>query len=258
MAATTETTDITVVSGPTSPGTASDWELFFARRALAMLKARLGHQGLLDLLQPDLAASAKTLTACAASSGGQWRPARTQLHAEGLSAAEFLSYFHSIFDDSPQLVAAHPEHFVLAAVDGGHQVVENLGPYITDFRITYVSEDQAIGELAPDYPIRLAGTVALPTAPSSDTPCTNSVTPAPGSTPSWSSTSRPPRRKTSSKDIASTSPWNSPTGSPRPLGRTSRSPVPLVVNPNRALKGREPSARLRLATRSLTGTSSVN
>ena len=162
MTATTETTDITIVSGPTSPGTASDWELFFARRALATLKARLGRPGLLDLLQPDLAASAKTLTACAASSGGQWRPAVTQLHAEGLSAAEFLAYFHSIFDDSPQLVAAHPEHFVLAATDGGHQVVENLGPYITDFRITYISEDQTIGELVPDYPIRLAGTVALP------------------------------------------------------------------------------------------------
>ena len=42
MTATTETTDITVVSGPTSPGTASDWQLFFARRALATLKARLG------------------------------------------------------------------------------------------------------------------------------------------------------------------------------------------------------------------------
>jgi hypothetical protein len=162
MTATTETIDITVVSGPTSPGTASDWELFFARRALAMLKARLGRQGLLDLLQPDLAASAKTLTACATSSGRQWRPALTQLHAEGLSAAEFLSYFHSIFDDSPKLVAAHPEHFVLAAIDGGHQVVENLGQHITDFRITYTSEDQAIGELAPDYPIRVAGTVALP------------------------------------------------------------------------------------------------
>jgi hypothetical protein len=156
MTATTETTDITIVSGPTSSGTASDWELFFARRALATLKARLGRQGLLDLLQPDLAASAKTLTACAASSDGQWRPAVTQLHAE------VLAYFHSIFDDSPQLVAAHPEHFVLASTDGGHQVVENLGPYITDFRIAYISEDQTIGELVPDYPIRLAGTVALP------------------------------------------------------------------------------------------------
>ena len=105
-------TDISIVSGPTSPGTASDWELFFARRALAMLKARLGREGLLDLLQPDLAAAAKTLTACAASSDGQWRPAITELHAEGLSAGEFLGYFHSIVDDSPQaatlMVAGDP------------------------------------------------------------------------------------------------------------------------------------------------------
>ena len=216
MTATTETTDITIVSGPTSSGTASDWELFFARRALATLKARLGRQGLLDLLQPDLAASAKTLTACAASSDGQWRPAVTQLHAEGLSAAEFLAYFHSIFDDSPQLVAAHPEHFVLASTDGGHQVVENLGPYITDFRIAYISEDQTIGELVPDYPIRLAGTVALPdgtlighalhqfrdTGTGFDALL---VIYFPAAAPD-----------DLIEDTASTGPWNSPTGSPRP------------------------------------------
>ena len=50
MTATTDTTDLTIVSGPTSPGTAPEWELFFARRALATLKARLGRQGLMDLL----------------------------------------------------------------------------------------------------------------------------------------------------------------------------------------------------------------
>ena len=175
MTATTETTDITIVSGPTSSGTASDWELFFARRALATLKARLGRQGLLDLLQPDLAASAKTLTACAASSDGQWRPAVTQLHAEGLSAAEFLAYA------SPTSAKTRPS-----------------------------------GNSCPITPSAWRAPSRSPTAPSSDTPCTNSVTPAPGSTHSWSSTSRPPRRTTSSKDTASTWPWNSPTGSPRP------------------------------------------
>ena len=179
----------------------------------------LGHRfdsAILDLLQPDLAASAKTLTSCAASSGGHWRPALTQLHAEGLSAAEFLSYFHSIFDDSPKLVAAHPEHFVLAATDGGHQVVENLGQHITDFRITYTSEDQPSGNSRPATPSAWQAPSRSPTAPSSDTRCTSSVKPAPGSTHSWSSTSPQPRRKTSSKDTASTWPWNSPTGSPQP------------------------------------------
>jgi hypothetical protein len=206
MTATTETTDITIVSGPTSPGTVSDFELFFARRALATLKARLGRQGLLDLLQPDLAASAKTLAACAASSGGQWRPAVTQLHAEGLSAAEFLAYFHSIFDDSPKLVAAHPEHFVLAAWDRTSPI--SASPTSAKTRPS--------GNSCPTIPSAWQAPSRSPTAPSSDTPCTNSVKPAPGSTHSWSSTSRPPRRTTSSKDTASTWPWNSPTGSPQP------------------------------------------
>ena len=41
------------------------------------------------------------------------------------------------------------------------RVVENLGRYISDFYITFTSEDQAVAELAPGYPTRMAGTVAL-------------------------------------------------------------------------------------------------
>jgi hypothetical protein len=59
---TSGTIDIAVAAGPTSPGTTADWELFFARRALANLKSRLGQQALLELLEPDTAASAGTLS----------------------------------------------------------------------------------------------------------------------------------------------------------------------------------------------------
>lgn len=157
--------DIVVAAGPTSPGTTADWELFFARRALANLKSRLGQQALLELLEPDTAASAETLKAWADSSQGQWRPALTQLHVHGISAGEFVSYFMSITGEQPKLLAAQPEHFVLAEAgnDLSHviRVVENLGRYISDFYITFTGEDQAIAELNPDYPTRMVGSVAL-------------------------------------------------------------------------------------------------
>jgi hypothetical protein len=156
------TVDVAAVSGPTSPGTVSDWELFFARRALATLKSRLGRDKLLELLKPDIDASAEQLTAWAAASEGKWRPAQTELRVKGISAAEFLAYFHSVMADQSRLLAAHPEHFVLAEVEGGHQVVENLGAHIADFRIFYTDEDRAVVDLAADYPVRVAGVVELP------------------------------------------------------------------------------------------------
>jgi hypothetical protein len=70
----------------------------------------------------------------------------------------------SITGEQPKLLAAQPEHFVLAeAGDGPNhvvRVVENLSRYISDFYITFTGEDQAVAELAPDYPIRMVGTVA--------------------------------------------------------------------------------------------------
>ena len=63
------------------------------------------------------------------------------------------------------ILAAQPEHFVLVeAGDGPNhvvRVVENLGGYISDFYITFTGEDQAVAELAPDYPTRMVGTVTL-------------------------------------------------------------------------------------------------
>ncbi|HXB86086.1 hypothetical protein [Mycobacterium sp.] len=157
-----DTVDVAVVSGPTSPGTVGDWELFFARRALAMLKSRLGREGLLELLKPDLDDSAEHFRAWVAASEGKWRPAQTELRVKGISAAEFLAYFHSAIPDQPRLLAAEPEHFVMTQVDDRLQVVENLGPYITDLRILLTDDDQAIDDLTADYPVRMVGNVILP------------------------------------------------------------------------------------------------
>jgi hypothetical protein len=104
--------EVCVASGPKSRGTVSDWELRFARRALATLKARLGAQGILDLLAPDIAAGNKAISEWAAISDGKWSPAVTTLRVGGLSATDFLSWLESIFQDQPKMLAAQPEHFV--------------------------------------------------------------------------------------------------------------------------------------------------
>jgi uncharacterized protein len=156
------TVDVAVVSGPTSPGTVADWELFFARRALATLKSKLGREQLLELLKSDIDSSAEQLAAWAAASNGAWQPALTELRVTGMSAAEFLAYFQSASADQPRLLAAQPEHFVLVPVEGGHQVVENLGPHIADFRVIFTDEDHAVVDLDPNYPLRVAAVVRLP------------------------------------------------------------------------------------------------
>ncbi|HZZ52496.1 MAG TPA: hypothetical protein VFE65_36820 [Pseudonocardia sp.] len=159
-----QTMSVGVRSGPTSAGSTADWELAFARRALATLKTRLGRQGLLDLLRPDIEASTEQMSTYLADSGGQWQLASTELQVSGLTSDEFLTHFESIREDEPKMVAVHPEHFVMAAIDGGVKVVENLGPFITEIDVVFAVGDdteQAVGDVNPDYPIRMLGRAVL-------------------------------------------------------------------------------------------------
>jgi uncharacterized protein len=228
-ARTSETIDIAVTAGPTSPGTTADWELFFARRALAKLKSQLGQQALLELLEPDTADSARTLKAWADSSHGQWRPALTQLQVRGISASEFVSYFMSITGDQP-------EHFVLAEAGDGlsHviRVVENLSRHISDFYITFTGEDQAIAELNPDYPARMAGTVAL----ADGTTIGHALHQFRETTDGFDAllaiyfpAAAPEEFIEGHRQHLAVEFTNWITGAAESLGRTSKSPVPLVV-----------------------------
>lgn len=165
MPTTTTAVDVTLVSGPTSPGTVDDWELYFARRALAKLKSALGKERILELFKQDLAASNEILAQWVAASDGTVQPARTHLSVQGLTATEFLQYAHKIMADAdePRLYASHPEHFAFTSSEGGRvRVVENLGHLISDTHITFVDESQAVEEPAADYPHRMVANLALP------------------------------------------------------------------------------------------------
>lgn len=147
----------TVVSGPTAAGSAADYELFFARRALAKLKSLLGQDGLRELLKADTDANDLRWTEWIAQSNEQFRPAVTELSISGLSAEEFFAYFESIRRDEAKMLAAQPEHFVFDYAPDGFDLIENLGPYIHHHHMHFTTDADAIDELLEDYPIRMVG-----------------------------------------------------------------------------------------------------
>ena len=80
-----------------------------------------------------------------------------------MGAAEFVAHFLSLETDEPRLLAAEPEHVVMSRLDEGRvQVVENISHHITDSRVTFTSEDQAIDDLAADYLLRMVANITLP------------------------------------------------------------------------------------------------
>ncbi|MFJ9407293.1 hypothetical protein [Streptomyces sp. NPDC101393] len=126
---------MTLESGPTGAGSIDDFELFYARRALDRLRTRLGRQGLLDLLAADIEEGNSFLRESARTSGGGFTAGTTVLTAQGLTSGAFLAWMDKAFAGNEQaLLAAHPEHYVMAPeADGSFHVVENIGPHVCSF-----------------------------------------------------------------------------------------------------------------------------
>ncbi|WP_406143652.1 hypothetical protein [Streptomyces sp. NBC_01012] len=126
---------VALTSGPTGPGSIDDFELFYARRALHRFRTRLGRQGLLDLLAADIEEGNAFLRDSALASDGSFTSGTTVLTTQGLTASEFLAWMDKAFAaDENELLAAHPEHYVMAPeADGSFNVVENIGPHVCSF-----------------------------------------------------------------------------------------------------------------------------
>ena len=127
--------DVTLDSGPTGAGSIDDFELFYARRALDRFRTRLGREGLLELLAVDIEKGNAFLRRSALASDGGFRAGTTVLTTRGLSSGEFLAWMEKAFaGDEDALLAAHPEHCVMApGADGAFNVVENIGPHVCSF-----------------------------------------------------------------------------------------------------------------------------
>lgn len=126
---------VTLASGPTGSGSIDDFELFYARRALDRFRTRLGSEGLLDLLAADIEEGNAFLRDNALASDGSFTAGTTVLATRGLTSGAFLAWMEKAFaGDEHALLAAHPEHYVMApGADGAFHVVENIGPHVCSF-----------------------------------------------------------------------------------------------------------------------------
>ncbi|MFB9466585.1 hypothetical protein [Streptomyces cinereospinus] len=126
---------VTLEAGPTGTGSIDDFELFYARRVLDRLRARLGRQGLLDLLAADIEKGNAFLRESALTSDGGFTAGTTVLTTRGLTSGQFLAWMEKTFaNDENARLAAHPEHYAMfPGVDGTFTVVENIGPHVCSF-----------------------------------------------------------------------------------------------------------------------------
>jgi uncharacterized protein len=148
---------VELVSGPTAPGGIDDFELQHARRVLAQLKAAIGREGLLELLSPDIKLGVDFLREMADRSKGKLRPATTVLAVKGLTATEFLHWLDGQFDKETVMLAAEPDHFVIAPNEAARvTIVETLGEYVCQINLPPYDgaatwDAAVVDELLPEY-----------------------------------------------------------------------------------------------------------
>lgn len=114
--------------------TIDDFELLSGRRALTLLKSRLGRERLVDLLQAEIADGNAFLRSHLEQSEGRQRTGTTVLRAHGLSSAQFTGWLSQAFAREDVLLAAHPEHYSIHAEPGRPvNIVETLGDRVCSF-----------------------------------------------------------------------------------------------------------------------------
>jgi hypothetical protein len=121
------------LAGEDDDGSVEGFEVVAARRALALLKSRLGRERLLDLLAEEIAAGDAFLRDQVTASVGQETTGTTTLVARGITAAQFTGWLARAFAREDVLLAAHPEHYSIHAADGRVNVVETLGAHVCSF-----------------------------------------------------------------------------------------------------------------------------
>jgi uncharacterized protein len=161
---------VELVSGPTAPGGIDDFELQHARRVLAQLKALVGRQGLLELLNPDIKLGVDFLREMAENSKGKLKPATTMLAIKGLKATQFLHWLDGQFDKEAVMLAAEPDHFVIAPNEEARvTIVETLGDYVCQIHLPPYDgaatwDEAVVNELLPEseYQFRRIARITLP------------------------------------------------------------------------------------------------
>lgn len=138
------------LAGGQDDSTIDRFEVRAAQRALALLKAKLGRERLLDLLADEIAAGEAYLRDQVARSAGEEMTGTTTLRAHGITAEQFTGWLSRAFERTDVLLAGHPEHYCIHAGGGRINIVETLGEHVCSF---YMREwDEATTTAEPALP----------------------------------------------------------------------------------------------------------
>ncbi|PYH42566.1 uncharacterized protein BP01DRAFT_359434 [Aspergillus saccharolyticus JOP 1030-1] len=151
-----------VTAGPSIAGTADEYELRFARRALERIKSHLGLEATEKLVQPDIDESNRFWQrVLAENTTGEFKPARIELSVKGITMEEFLPWFRNRCQRNvSNMLAGQPEHWVVSADEQGNEkVIENLGPWVSRFFIKFEAPSQPfqLNDIREDFPLRMTG-----------------------------------------------------------------------------------------------------
>ena len=128
------TTPSVRLAGEDTDSSIDGFELFSARRALGLLKRKLGRDRLLELLSDEIAAGDAFLRSHLERSTGEEATGTTTLRAHGISAAEFGAWLGAAFAREDAMLAGHPEHYAIHAEPGQNvNIVETLDQYVCSF-----------------------------------------------------------------------------------------------------------------------------
>lgn len=127
------------------------FELFSARRALKLLKEKLGRQSILHLLSEEITAGNAFLRDHIKRSEGMQATGTTVLDAHGTTAAAFVGWLGRAFAREEVMLAGHPEHYSIHAEPGrGPNIVETLGEYVCSFFMREWNDNPLTEQNRPD------------------------------------------------------------------------------------------------------------
>ena len=147
------------LTGPTTTGSVESHELHFARRALALLKNRLGNDGMMELLSTDIARADAYWERTVIASKGEFTETSTTINITGLNVKAFLGWFHAHAQDVPVMQAAHPEHYINTV----GPILETIGDQPSFFHLQLLDQPAAcVTTRDPQrYPMAMCGSATL-------------------------------------------------------------------------------------------------
>lgn len=137
------------------------------REMLAVLKERLGQDGIRTMMQGKCRRSGLAIKAVLALSRGRKKLCTIDLLADGTDAQGYLDWFMHIHEsnDETQMLAANPDHWLIRRTEDGRQeVIETVGssPLPSHVFINFDDEHRPALQPDPAFPVQLVATGRLP------------------------------------------------------------------------------------------------